>query len=101
VTESKKKLVLSFKPESQQYKPAGHNLTAEQTYEIVRKLESGGSRALVLDQEEQHRALTFHRCKGCKEAVERAVQSAAQSRVPQKQQEELASAAAADESESE
>ena len=100
MTESKKKLVLSFKPESQQYKPAGHNLTAEQAYDVVRKLESEGSRALVFEQEEHHRALTFHRCKGCKDAVERAAQSAAQSGVPQEQQEELASAAAADESES-
>jgi hypothetical protein len=101
VTANKNKLVLSLNPETQSYKPAGHNLTPEEALEQTRKLQSEGLRGLIVDQDEHHRALTFHRCTLCKKAADAATQSDAQGTHAQRQPEDLASAAAVEESESE
>lgn len=66
------KLVLSFDTESQTYKPAGHNLLAEQAVEQTQRLQGEGHTALLVEQERYHRALSFHQCKTCKRAAEEA-----------------------------
>lgn len=99
MAENKEKLVLSFDPDTQIYKPAGHNLTEEQALEQARKLQSEGYRGLMFDQDSHHRALTFHRCKPCQKAAEQAAQTGAET--PAQEQQEESASAAAGESESE
>lgn len=66
------KLVLSFDTETQTYKPAGHNLSPEQAVEQTQRLQGEGQAALLVEQERDHRALSFHQCKPCKKAAEEA-----------------------------
>lgn len=99
MSEQKEKLVLSFDPDTQSYKPAGHNLTPEQASEQAQKLQSEGWRGLIFDQDQHHRALSFHRCKPCKKAVEKAAQAHTQEPESQKQQEDVAAATPGEESE--
>lgn len=99
MSEPKQKLVLSFDRDTQSYKPAGHNLTAEQALEHAQKLQSEGWRGLIFDQDQHHRALSFHRCNPCKKAVERAAQAHTQGSESQSQQEEVAPATPGEESE--
>jgi len=64
------KLVLSLDAETQTYRPAGHNLSAEQAVEHANKLQTDGGTAVIVEQERHHRALSFHRCQPCKTAAE-------------------------------
>lgn len=72
VVKTTQKLVLSFDTESQIYKPAGHNLSAEQAIEQTQRLQGEGQTAVIVEQERNHRALSFHQCKPCKKAADEA-----------------------------
>lgn len=64
------KLVLSLDAETQTYRPVGHNLSAEQAIEHANRIQTDGGTAVIVEQESQHRALSFHRCQLCKTAAE-------------------------------
>ncbi len=72
MTKVAEKLVLSFDQQSQSYKPAGHNLLAQQAIELTDALQASGTKSLVIDQEDHHRNFDFHRCRLCKNAAENA-----------------------------
>jgi hypothetical protein len=70
VTNVAKKVVLSFDGESQSYKSLGHNLLPDEALELTEKLQAEGSDSLIIDQQHQHRALSFHKCKPCRKCAE-------------------------------
>ena len=69
MTTSNLKVVVSFDKETQAYKPAAHNLSAEQALEQVNNLQNDGIQAAILDQEGRHRTQSFHNCKFCLNAA--------------------------------
>jgi hypothetical protein len=87
VAKTTARIVLSFDAETQTYKPAGHNLSAEQAIEQVNKIQADGGVAVIVEQERHHRPLSFHQCKPCKEAAEthgkQQTQSAAEEQPPE------------------
>lgn len=72
MTKTTEKLVLLFNPESQCYRPGGHNFSPEQAVEETQRLQGEGVTALIVDQERHHRALSFHQCKPCRTAADTA-----------------------------
>jgi hypothetical protein len=70
VAKTTAKLVLSFDAETQTYKPAGHNLSAEQAVEHANRIQTDGGAAAIVEQERHHRSLSFHQCKPCQKAAE-------------------------------
>jgi len=75
VTRAIKKVVLSLDAETQEYTPAGHNLSSEQEAELTGKLKAEGRIFVSFDQKEgHHRALSFHTCKICRGYAEQATQ---------------------------
>ena len=64
------KLVLSFDAETQTYRPAGHNLSADQAVEQANKLQTDGGVAVIVEQDRHHRTLSFHQCRPCTKAAE-------------------------------
>jgi len=82
VAKTTAKLVLSLDAESQTYRPAGHNLSAEQAVEHVNKIQSDGGTAVIVEQERHHRALSFHRCQLCKTAAENFSQKQPETEIP-------------------
>ncbi|PYP84644.1 MAG: hypothetical protein DMG65_22180 [Candidatus Angelobacter sp. Gp1-AA117] len=70
MTKVAKKLVLSFDEQSQSYKPAGHNLLAQESTALTEALQTNGTKSLVIDQEDHHCNFDFHRCRLCKKAAE-------------------------------
>ena len=75
MTRTVKKVVLSLDAETQEYTPAGHNLSSEQEAELTGKLKTERRIFVSFDQEEgHHRALSFHTCKICRNYAEQATQ---------------------------
>lgn len=81
MTRSVKKVVLSLDPETQAYRPAGHNLSSEQEAELTGKLKTEGRIFVSFEQAEEghHRALSFHSCRICRSYAEQATQEHRQS----------------------
>jgi len=70
MSQTTQKLVLSLDDETQTYKPVAHNLSVEQAVECVDKLQADGITAAIVAQKRQHRSLSFHQCKPCKQAAD-------------------------------
>jgi hypothetical protein len=85
------KLVLSLDPESQSYKPAGHNLSADQAIEQAQRLQGEGVTGVIVDQEHQHRPLSFHKCKMCRQAAEHTTNKRSQTADPEQPAQESGS----------
>lgn len=60
------RLVLSLDPETNWYKPTGHNFSLEQASEFVEHQQSDSSHNLIVEQTNHHRSKA-EKCKVCKE----------------------------------
>jgi hypothetical protein len=72
VAETTEKLVLSFDAETECFKPASHNLSAEQAVNLSRQFTDEGRTVKVVDQERHHLSLDPARCRSCKKAADEA-----------------------------
>ena len=66
------KTVIVLDPETQEYKPEAHNLTADAAVELVNRLSEDNQKARVVDQKDRHRSSDLPKCKLCKQAAESA-----------------------------
>jgi hypothetical protein len=66
MTDTTLKSVFTLDEESQVYKPAAHNLSAEHAVERF----EGDESARIIDQEQRHRTPDPLKCKACKKAAE-------------------------------
>jgi hypothetical protein len=69
MTDTNLKSVVFFDRETQEYKPASHNLTPEAALEQVGNLQNDGTEAAILDQESRHRTQTAQKCKLCQNSA--------------------------------
>jgi hypothetical protein len=69
VTDSTLKTVVALDPETGEYKPAAHNLSASDAVDLVQKFSGENRTAKLLDQEKRHRTSDLTKCGRCKEAA--------------------------------
>lgn len=86
MTDTTLKSVFTLETESQTYKPAAHNLSAEQAVERF----NNDQNAKIVDQGERHRTADPLKCKTCKKAAEELTSNLAQSQGLEQSEEELA-----------
>jgi hypothetical protein len=64
--------VVLLDPESQEYKPTAHNLTASGAEELAKQFSGENRTAKILGQDERHRTSDPAKCGRCKKAAETA-----------------------------
>jgi hypothetical protein len=71
MTDTPLQAVALFDAETQAYKPAAHNLSADEAANLMQNFTADGKQAKVMGQEERHRRSDPWKCKPCKQAAEK------------------------------
>jgi hypothetical protein len=75
MTDSTLKALVVLDPETQLYKPAGHNLSAADAVHLVQQFSEENRTAKVIDQDRRHRSSFLPNCRSCQKAAATAAEN--------------------------